>query len=55
MEYIDQNGRAQKQTFHELMARVIQHETDHLDGIMIVDHLTDDQFTKLKNKLEAIS
>lgn len=30
-----------------LMARVIQHEYDHLDGVLFVDHLSEDERTKV--------
>lgn len=37
-----------------LVARVIQHETDHLDGILFIDHLTPAQRTLIKRKLTRI-
>jgi len=35
VEYEDQNFRKQKQTFHGWTAQIIQHEVDHLEGIII--------------------
>ena len=35
--FFDQTGKKNKQTVQGLMARVIQHEIDHLDGILFID------------------
>lgn len=35
-----------------LFARVVQHENDHLDGVMFVDHLAPTSLAKIKDKLE---
>ncbi|MBM3231205.1 peptide deformylase [Candidatus Peregrinibacteria bacterium] len=37
--YLDEKGKEQERRLHDLDARVVQHETDHLDGILIVDYL----------------
>lgn len=39
VSYKDEQGRPQKRWFTDLPARVIQHEMDHLNGIMFVDHV----------------
>lgn len=38
--YYDQDGKKIKQTVQGLMARVMQHEIDHLDGILFIDKAT---------------
>ncbi len=38
VEYIDYKGDEIKDTFTGLISRVIQHEIDHLDGKLIIDH-----------------
>ena len=38
--YIDQNNISQKLKAEGILATCIQHEIDHLDGILFVDHLT---------------
>lgn len=38
-----------------LMARVIQHEMDHLNGVLFIDHLTSTKRTLLRPKLKKIS
>lgn len=35
--YCDQTGKKMKQSAQGLMARVMQHEIDHLDGILFID------------------
>jgi len=37
--YKDENGRPQKIKANDLLARVIQHEMDHLNGVMFVDRV----------------
>jgi len=37
LEWLDIKGRKMKRTISGYGARVIQHEVDHLDGVMICD------------------
>jgi peptide deformylase len=39
VSYKDENGRPQKRTVTGLLSRVIQHEIDHLNGVMFVDRV----------------
>ena len=39
--YINALGQKQKIIAEGLLARIIQHEVDHLDGILFIDYLTD--------------
>ena len=39
--YMDAAGKKQKIIAEDLLARIIQHETDHLNGILFIDHLSD--------------
>jgi peptide deformylase len=39
VSYKDEHGRPQKITATDLLARVIQHEMDHLNGVMFVDRV----------------
>lgn len=41
VEAFDLDGRGFELTVEELASRAIQHETDHLDGVLFVDKLTD--------------
>src|SRR5262249_40010952 len=44
----DLEGRPLKQTGAGLLARCWQHEVDHLDGVLIIDRMT--QMSRLKNR-----
>ena len=48
VEYTNQNGQVQRQELADFVARIFQHELDHLDGIVFVDRLesTQDLFTE---------
>lgn len=39
VRYLDEKGKEQERHLHDLDARVVQHEVDHLEGILIVDYL----------------
>lgn len=39
VKYLDENGDARQLRSEGLLARVIQHETDHLSGKLIIDYL----------------
>jgi peptide deformylase len=39
LEALDQNGQPYRKEAAGLLARAIQHEIDHLDGILFIDHL----------------
>ena len=54
VQYTDENNETHEEGFDELMARVIQHESDHLDGRLIVDFTTEAERKKLQAKLDKI-
>lgn len=43
VEYTDRNGNLQKQELTDFVARIFQHESDHLDGIVFLDRLDSTQ------------
>jgi len=45
-QFFDKKGKIQKLKANGLMARVIQHEIDHLDGILFIDKAKDIQEIK---------
>ena len=51
VSYLDINNELQEQTFEGLMARVIQHENDHLDGKLILDYLNAQEKSKIEKQL----
>ncbi len=40
VEYLDENGKAQKLEAEGFLAVAVQHELDHLDGVMFIDYLS---------------
>lgn len=55
IKYLDENLNEFTETYSGFTSRVIQHEYDHLEGIMFVDYLNPLKKRILKNKLTAIS
>ena len=51
----DTNGGELDITLEGLAARAIQHEVDHLDGVLFVDRLSKAQRMLLHRKLKALS
>ena len=51
VKYIDQDGRSQTLDADGLLAVCIQHELDHLDGKVFVDHLSQLKQARIKAKL----
>ena len=41
VEFLDENGTSQSKTLKGLQAQVVQHEVDHLNGILFVDRVKD--------------
>lgn len=55
IEYYDENFVYHKQEFEGYKARIIQHEYDHIEGILFTDHLSVLKRKLLSNKLIKIS
>ncbi|MGE0636970.1 MAG: peptide deformylase [Bacteroidia bacterium] len=55
LEYEDENFELHEEKFDGVIARVIQHEYDHLEGILFTDHLSPLKKRLLKGKLNDIS
>jgi peptide deformylase len=53
ISYTDENGDPQTLNAEEDFAALIQHELDHLDGIIYVDHIGEDALV-LHNEMPAI-
>ncbi|WP_318342706.1 peptide deformylase [Flagellimonas baculiformis] len=53
--YMDENFKPHTETYDGLLARVIQHEYDHIEGIMFTDKLSSLKKRLLKGRLEKIS
>jgi peptide deformylase len=55
IRYMDENFDVHEEEYDGMAARVIQHEYDHVKGILFVDHLSELKKRLLKNKLINIS
>ncbi len=51
IEYLDENLQPHSETYTGFTARVIQHEYDHIDGILFVDHISAIRKRLIKSKL----
>jgi peptide deformylase len=54
IEYLDENFEYHRDKFSGANARVIQHEYDHVDGILFTDHLKPLKKRLIKRKLNRI-
>jgi peptide deformylase len=55
LRYLDENFKDHTETFSGLAARVIQHEYDHIEGVLFTDHLSPLRKRMLKGRLNNIS
>lgn len=55
LRYQDENFNTFEERFDGIAARIIQHEYDHIEGILFVEHLNPLKRRLLKNKLNNIS
>ena len=54
IRYLDENFVEHIEEFDGINARVIQHEYDHIDGVLFTDRLSPVKRTLIRNKLENI-
>ncbi|WP_026997791.1 peptide deformylase [Flectobacillus major] len=55
INYFDTDWNEHTEVYEGLAARIIQHEYDHIDGILFTDHLSPVKKRMIKNKLSDIS
>ena len=55
IEFYDESWKFHKKSFNGLAARIIQHEYDHIEGILFTDRISPLRKKLLKNKLLNIS
>ena len=53
--YYDENWEFHEKVFDGYAARIIQHEYDHIDGILFTDHLSPFKRRLLQKRLQVIS
>ena len=55
IEYFDENFVKHTETFSDIRARVIQHEYDHIEGVLFTDKLSPLKKKIIKGKLTKIT
>ena len=55
IRYFDENWNEHEEEYDGLKARIIQHEYDHLEGVLFTDHLKPLKRRVLKGRLKDIS
>lgn len=55
IEYVDENFKAHTENFDGLIARVIQHEYDHIEGVLFTDKISSLKKRLIKGRLTNIS
>ncbi len=55
IRYLDENWTEHTETYEAMAARIIQHEYDHLEGILFTDHLPLIKKQLIKKKLNNIA
>jgi peptide deformylase len=55
IEYVDEKFKKHTETYHGLIARVIQHEYDHIEGVLFTDKISSLKKRLIKGKLGNIS
>ena len=54
VEYQDLDGAPHSLECDELLARCIQHEVDHLDGILFIDRMEKSHFAEIRDEVRAL-
>jgi len=54
LRYMDENFEEHEEVFSGVNARVIQHEYDHIDGVLFTEHLKPIKKRMIKKKLDKI-
>ncbi len=54
VEWVDENFQPQSGEFSGFLARVIQHENDHLQGMVFIDHISPIRKQLIRTKLKNI-
>jgi peptide deformylase len=55
IEYLNEDFEPVTETYKGFAARVVQHEYDHIEGILFIDHLSALKKRLLKSKLTKMS
>lgn len=51
LRYVDRHGEVVEREAEDLLGRVFQHETDHLDGVLLIERLDEEERREAKQRL----
>ncbi|MBL4872752.1 MAG: peptide deformylase [Rhodobacteraceae bacterium] len=54
MSYLDVDGKLHEDEFDELYATAVQHELDHLDGVLFIDHISKMKRAMITSKMKKL-
>jgi len=54
IRYVDLNGRTHERVLQKFLARVVQHELDHLHGVLLVDRMSNVKKVALRGQLKRL-
>lgn len=54
VEYMDLSMKKKRLEAHELLARVLQHEIDHINGIRFIDRIPEEKLKNIESILDLI-
>ena len=54
VEYVNMNGKKSQRTCEDLLARVVQHENDHLNGKLIIDYIDPKKLKEVESHLNDL-
>ena len=54
VEYLDRNGKAVRADYEDFVARIVQHEVDHLDGITFLDRMDSTKDIVMEREFQKI-
>lgn len=52
VQFFDENCRLHERSYEDDLSELVQHETDHLDGILATDHLCDHEKIVMRSEWE---
>ena len=55
LKWTDENGEQHDEEIRNFLARIVQHECDHLEGKVYIDHISPIRKQLIKNKLNSIA
>jgi peptide deformylase len=54
LRYLDLDGQSHERVLKHFLARVVQHESDHLHGVLLVDHMSAIKKLSLRGQLKRL-